>query len=76
MGGSITGLSAPDHHLCLLPCLCGAEGLGLGHFAATDGITLAAALQATWDEEAQALFAAVMSFWFGSRQISKMRRGG
>ncbi|PRE30446.1 hypothetical protein C6P92_00215 [Burkholderia multivorans] len=42
----------------------------------TDGVTLAAALQATWDEETQALFAAVMSFWFGSRQISKMRRGG
>lgn len=41
----------------------------------TDGVTLAAALQATWDEETQALFAAVMSFWFGSRQISKMRRG-
>lgn len=42
----------------------------------TDGVTLAASLQATWDEETQALFAAVMSFWFGSRQISKMRRGG
>lgn len=42
----------------------------------TDGVTLAVALQATWDEETQALFAAVMSFWFGSRQISKMRRGG
>lgn len=41
-----------------------------------DGISMAAALQATWDEETQALFAAVMSFWFGSRQISKMRRGG
>lgn len=41
-----------------------------------DGITLTPALQATWDEETQALFAAVMSFWFGSRQISKMRRGG
>lgn len=41
-----------------------------------DGITLMAALQATWDDETQALFAAVMSFWFGSRQISKMRRGG
>ena len=42
----------------------------------TDSVTLAAALQATWDEETQALFAAVMSFWFGSRQINKMRRGG
>ena len=42
----------------------------------TDGITMAAVLQATWDEETHALFAAVMSFWFGSRQINKMRRGG
>jgi hypothetical protein len=42
----------------------------------TAGITLMTALQAAWDEENQALFAAVMSFWFGSRPISKMRRGG
>ena len=41
-----------------------------------DGVSLAIALQSVWDEESQALFAAVMSFWFGSRQISKMRRGG
>lgn len=42
----------------------------------TDGVTLAVALQAIREEETQALYAAVMSFWFGSRQISKMRRGG
>lgn len=41
----------------------------------TDGVTLAVALKPTWDEETQALFAAVMSFWFGSRQINKMRWG-
>jgi hypothetical protein len=41
-----------------------------------DGVSLTIALQSVWDEESQALFAAVMSFWFGSRQISKMRRGG
>ena len=41
-----------------------------------DGVFLAIALQSVWDEESQALFAAVMSFWFGSRQISKIRRGG
>jgi hypothetical protein len=33
------------------------------------------ALQATWDEETQALFAAVMTFLISIRQISKMRRG-
>lgn len=28
---------------------------------------------AVWDEETQAIFAAVMSFWFGSRTIEKIR---
>lgn len=41
-----------------------------------DGVSLAIALQSVWDEKSQALFAAVMSFWFGSRPISKMRWGG
>lgn len=76
MGGGVTDVGSSDHHLCLLSGLCGGEGLGLRSLLQTDDVTLAAALQATWDEETQALFAAVMSFWFGSRQISKMRRGG
>lgn len=40
-----------------------------------DGAQLLDALRIVWDEETQALFAAVMAFWFGSRQIQKMRRG-
>lgn len=42
---------------------------------AVDGLELAEALQAIWDSETQALFAAVMGFWFGSRQIQKLRGG-
>lgn len=42
---------------------------------AADGLELAEALQAIWDVETQALFAAVMGFWFGSRQIQKLRGG-
>lgn len=72
MGGSLTGLRAPGHHLYLLPCFCGGEGLGLGNFAANRRRHAGRSP----DEETQALFAAVMSFWFSSRQISKMRRGG
>jgi len=30
-------------------------------------------LIAIWDIETQALFAAVMSFWFGQRALSKFR---
>jgi len=31
------------------------------------------ALEVTWDAETQALFAAIMSFWFGNRAMSKFR---
>ena len=31
------------------------------------------ALEVTWDQESQALFAAIMSFWFGGRAMSKAR---
>jgi len=31
------------------------------------------ALEVTWDGETQALFAAIMSFWFGNRAMSKFR---
>lgn len=43
----IAGLGAPGHHLCI--GLCGGESLGLAHLATTEGITVAPALQATWD---------------------------
>lgn len=50
--------------------------LALAALLQTDGTSLAAALQGSWDEVTQAPFAAVMSFWFGSCQISKMHQGG
>jgi hypothetical protein len=31
------------------------------------------ALEVSWDGETQALFAAIMSFWFGNRAMSKAR---
>ena len=45
-------------------------------FMHADAISWIEALQRIWDEETQALFAAVMAFWFGSRHIQKMRRRG
>jgi hypothetical protein len=44
-------------------------------FMNESGIAFGAALQLVWDEETQALFAAVMSFWFGARALQKMRQG-
>lgn len=37
------------------------------------GMTLIEALPQIWDQETQALFAAVMSFWFGQRALAKAR---
>ena len=37
------------------------------------GMTLIEALPQIWDPETQALFAAVMSFWFGQRALNKIR---
>lgn len=34
------------------------------------------ALTLIWDPETQALFSAVISFWFGSREFSKVKRVG
>ena len=32
------------------------------------------AIQLLWDEETKAIFAAIISFWFGSRAVEKARR--
>lgn len=39
------------------------------------GLALVVALPQIWDPETQALFAAVMSFWFGQRALAKARGG-
>lgn len=39
------------------------------------GFTVADSLMIIWDGETQALFAAVMSFWFGQRALTKLREG-
>lgn len=41
--------------------------------AQAEGLTFTSVLQAIWDGETQALFATVMSFWFGGRAIQRAR---
>lgn len=38
-----------------------------------EGLSVIQALPQIWDPETQALFAAVMSFWFGQRALAKAR---
>jgi hypothetical protein len=42
--------------------------------AINTGTSFAEAINLLWDEETKAIFAAVISFWFGSRAIEKARR--
>ena len=38
------------------------------------GISALNAVQLVWDDQTQALFAAVISFWFGGRAINRSRK--
>ena len=38
------------------------------------GTDFAEAIHILWDDDTQAIFAAIISFWFGSRAIDKMRK--
>jgi len=49
------------------------KGSALYVLIAVEGMLLAQALPQIWDPETQALFAAVMSFWFGQRALAKAR---
>jgi hypothetical protein len=44
---------------------------GLYTMVGFDGMSLAVAMPLIWDAETQALFAAIMTFWFGQRAMGK-----
>lgn len=41
--------------------------------AISNGMSLTQALNVLWDDDTKAIFAAIISFWFGSRAIEKAR---
>ena len=49
------------------------KGSGLYLLVAVEGLVLAEALPRIWDDETAALFAAVVSFWFGARSLAKAK---
>ena len=44
--------------------------------ALNSGLSVAESLNVLWDEDTKAIFAAIISFWFGSRAIDKARGRG
>ena len=49
------------------------KGVTLYSMVTTDGMDLSAGLMAIWDPETQAIFSAIIAFWFGNRAMSKAR---
>jgi hypothetical protein len=52
---------------------CAVEGTLIWH-ALQSGEQLVNVMNEVWDQETQAIFAAIISFWFGSRAIEKGRK--
>ena len=44
--------------------------------AVSNGMSLTEALNVLWDDDTKAIFAAIISFWFGSRAVEKARSQG
>ena len=75
-GGWVDGLRASVRPLityAFFILFAAVKGSGLYLLIAVEGLLIADALPRIWDPETQALFAAVMSFWFGNRTLSKLR---
>jgi hypothetical protein len=49
------------------------KGVTLYTMVNTSGMDLSAGLLAIWDPETQAIFSAIIAFWFGNRAMSKAR---
>jgi hypothetical protein len=47
------------------------KGVTLYTMVSTQGMDLSAGMLAIWDEETQAIFSAIIAFWFGNRAMSK-----
>jgi hypothetical protein len=49
------------------------KGVTLYAMVSTSGMDLTAGLLTIWDGETQAIFSAIIAFWFGNRAMSKAR---
>jgi len=49
------------------------KGTALVAMMNNEGVDLATGLLAVWDSETQAIFSAIIAFWFGNRAMSKAR---
>jgi len=75
-GGWVVGLQAsvrPVITYLFMLAFLGVKGALIYSLIGNQGIDWTTALDVAWDGETQALFAAIMSFWFGNRAMGKAR---
>ena len=75
-GGWVVGLQAsvrPVVTYLFMAAFLGVKGGLVFSLIFMQGVDWTTALDLAWDGETQALFAAIMSFWFGNRAMSKAR---
>ena len=75
-GGFVNGLRAsvrPVITYAFFILFSTVKGVTLYTMVATDGMDLTAGMLAVWDQETQAIFSAIIAFWFGNRAMSKAR---
>jgi hypothetical protein len=75
-GGWVVGLQAsvrPVITYLFMMAFLAVKGGMVYSLIANEGIDWTSALDVAWDGETQALFAAIMSFWFGNRAMGKAR---
>ena len=52
---------------------CTIKGVTLYVMVNTEGSALSTGMLAIWDPETQAIFSAIIAFWFGNRSLEKLR---
>ena len=75
-GGFVNGLRGsvrPVITYAFFLLFCTIKGVTLYAMVTTSGMDLSAGMLAIWDPETQAIFSAIVAFWFGNRAISKAR---
>lgn len=74
--GIISGLQKsvrPVITYCFFGLFCAIE-IALLTEALKQGMSVSESLSILWDEDSKAIFAAIISFWFGSRAMDKRRQ--
>lgn len=58
---------------CFFGVFATVKVLALYYLMDTQGLVAVDAFKIVWDEESQALFTAIIAFWFGSRAVNKRK---